>query len=188
MRNMLVVFLWFISFCVIMVGGYAALDHLTMRISNFFATIMQPQTTQKMRLANPPKDATMDEGETDAPAPGGNAEAEEEPLISSTTTGASEEFDCTKTLNRPLTWFEKKLARHARKIALNNGWNYAPLEEAGKIGTHAMTVVVKGREAPSDLAGIYYRDKPLEEWEKQLARTLLDLARENGSEDQSEKK
>lgn len=132
-----------------------------------------------IQLSNPLTGPTMDESGKDTPTPGGNAETEKEPLISSTTTGAGEEFDGTRSLNRALTWLEKKLARAMRKVALKNGWNYAPLEDAEKIGPHTMTVVIKGKEAPSDLAGIYYRDKPLEEWERQLARTLLERAREH---------
>lgn len=135
-----------------------------------------------VQLTNPLADATTNESGKDAPNPGSNAEAEKEPLISATTTGTGEEFDGTKTRNQPLTWWQKKIARKARKIALNNGWNYAPLEDAEKIGTHLITVVTKGAEA-GEFAGIYYRDTPLEEWEKELARALLDLAGENGGEE-----
>lgn len=139
-----------------------------------------------VQLTNPLKDVTMDEGGTDVPAPT-ETPTEEEPLISSTTTGAGEEFDGTKTLNRPLTWWERKLAEKMRNIALNNGWKYAPLEDREKIGAHMITVVTQG-EGAGKFAGIYYRDTPIEEWEKQIARALLELARESGGENQSEEK
>lgn len=145
-------------------------------------------STADIQLPNPTKDAAMNEVKADAPVPTADLQPEKEPpLIFSTVTGTGEEFDGTRSLRRPLTSWEKMLARKMRKISLSSGWKYAPLEERETVGTHAITVVTQGDEA-GEFAGIYYRDTPLEEWEKQLARALLELARENGGDDQSEKK
>lgn len=113
----------------------------------------------------------------------------EEPLIVLVAKGAGKEFDGRHTLNRPLTEFEKSIAREAVDIAKAHDVEFFPasLEVPPDVLERAV-VVITVRGVDEEFDGTYLRDRGLERWEVFIGRSLMKLAKRGGGEHQPEPK